>query len=122
MTLRGGVWPVEVDAGEMELAILNLCVNARDAMADGGAIIDRRRERARAGDVTAARGDFVKISVADTGHGMPPEVQARAFEPFFTTKDIEQGIGPRPAAGLWLRAAVWRARRDCAARSASARS
>jgi signal transduction histidine kinase/CheY-like chemotaxis protein len=84
------VWPVEVDTGEMELAILNLCLNARDAMTDGGVIsigvdnINLAEEGA---------GDFVQITVADTGHGMPPEVKARVFEPFFTTKDISKGSG-----------------------------
>ena len=86
------VWPVEVDAGEMELAILNLCLNARDAMTDGGVIT------VAAGNATAegedgASGDFVEIPIADTGHGMAPEIQARAFEPFFTTKDISKGSG-----------------------------
>ena len=92
MNFAADVWPVEVDAGEMELAILNLCLNARDAMADGGVITIAVGERARGGRGRHA-GDFVKISIADTGHGMPPEVQARAFEPFFTTKDISKGSG-----------------------------
>jgi signal transduction histidine kinase/PAS domain-containing protein/ActR/RegA family two-component response regulator len=86
------VWPVEVDAGEMELAILNMCLNARDAMAGGGVItITVENVRDEGGDSPPA--DFVRIAVADTGHGMPPEVQARVFEPFFTTKDISKGSG-----------------------------
>jgi signal transduction histidine kinase/CheY-like chemotaxis protein len=90
MKFGANVWPVEVDTGEMELAILNLCLNARDAMTDGGVIsigidnINLAEEGA---------GDFVQITVADTGHGMPPEVKARVFEPFFTTKDISKGSG-----------------------------
>ena len=86
-----GVWPLEVDAGEMELAILNLALNARDAMPDGGVItitLDNVRP-----DDTALEGEFVRIAVADTGVGMTPEVQARAFEPFFTTKDVSKGSG-----------------------------
>jgi signal transduction histidine kinase/CheY-like chemotaxis protein len=85
------VWPVEVDAGEMELAILNLALNARDAMSDGGAITISLENVQRQDDDMP--GNFVKISVADTGQGMTPEVQGRAFEPFFTTKDISKGSG-----------------------------
>jgi CheY-like chemotaxis protein len=81
------VWPVEVDAGEMELAIVNLCVNARDAMPRGGVVT------IAAQNVTEDDGDFVKISVADTGTGMAADVRARAFEPFFTTKGVSKGSG-----------------------------
>ena len=86
------VWPVEVDAGEMELAILNMCLNARDAMAGGG-VITIAVENVHEHDADGASSDLVRLSVADTGHGMPPEVQARVFEPFFTTKDISKGSG-----------------------------
>ena len=86
------IWPVEVDAGEMELAILNLALNARDAM-PGGGVITISLENVGGADNEVLPGDFVKISVADTGVGMPPEVQARAFEPFFTTKDVSKGSG-----------------------------
>src|SRR5688572_27715371 len=91
MKFGAHVWPVEVDTGEMELAILNLCLNARDAMADGGVIsigVDNTIVAEEGG-----AGEFVQITVADTGHGMPPEVKARVFEPFFTTKDISKGSG-----------------------------
>jgi signal transduction histidine kinase len=87
-----GVGPVEVDAGELELAILNLCLNARDAMAGGG-VISITVENVEAETETAESAGFVKISVSDTGHGMSPEVQARIFEPFFTTKGISKGSG-----------------------------
>src|SRR4029453_11555128 len=91
MTFGPEVWPVEVDAGEMELAVLNLCVNARDAMSRGGVIT------IAAGNVQEKDGngerDLVKLCVADTGSGMPPEVMARVFEPFFTTKDVNKGSG-----------------------------
>jgi PAS domain S-box-containing protein len=92
MQFGSGVWPVEVDPGEMELAVVNLCVNARDAMPDGG-LITIVAENARADDYQGTPVDFVKVSVADTGVGMTPEVQARVFEPFFTTKDISKGSG-----------------------------
>ncbi|MDO9016964.1 MAG: PAS domain-containing protein [Deltaproteobacteria bacterium] len=83
------IWTVEVDAGELELAILNLCVNARDAMPGGGTITVRARNEPGGRDGA----DEVVLTVSDTGEGMPPEVAARAFEPFFTTKDIGKGSG-----------------------------
>src|ERR1041385_6749863 len=84
--------PVEVDAGELELAILNLVLNARDAMPNGG-VITISLENVLGESPQGVRGDFVKIAVADTGIGMTPEIQARAFEPFFTTKDVNKGSG-----------------------------
>ena len=92
MNLGERVWPVEVDIGELELAILNLCLNARDAMPEGGTItITIENVSARGEDGLPSA--LVKMSVADTGHGMPPDVQARVFEPFFTTKDVNKGSG-----------------------------
>jgi len=88
--LGGGIWPVEADPGEMELAIINLCVNARDAMPGGGFITIAADNVRIEGD---GGGEFVKLSVSDTGVGMRPEVQARVFEPFFTTKEIHKGSG-----------------------------
>lgn len=85
------LWPVEVDAGEMELAILNLCVNARDAMPDGGTITITADNVEDADSGVPL--DLVRLSVIDTGVGMHPEVVARAFEPFFTTKDVGKGSG-----------------------------
>jgi signal transduction histidine kinase len=87
--VQPGTWSVEADPGELELAILNLCVNSRDAM-PGGGIITITAENVLE-DGTA--GEFVRISVSDTGAGMPPAVQARVFEPFFTTKDVHKGSG-----------------------------
>jgi signal transduction histidine kinase/CheY-like chemotaxis protein len=86
------LWPVEVDPGELELAVLNLAVNARDAMAEGGTITVQAENlpSLAEGDL---RGDFVGLSVIDTGTGMAPEVLSRVFEPFFTTKDIGKGSG-----------------------------
>jgi CheY-like chemotaxis protein len=86
------VWPVEIDAGELELAILNLCLNARDAMPEGGAVTITA-DNVRVDGERGAQADYVKLRVIDTGCGMPPEVLARAFEPFFTTKDVAKGSG-----------------------------
>jgi CheY-like chemotaxis protein len=92
------LWPAMVDPGQLENAILNLAVNARDAMPSGGRITIEtanatlsEHEGAGQGDLRA--GDYVKISVSDTGTGMAPEVMERAFEPFFTTKDVGRGTG-----------------------------
>jgi CheY-like chemotaxis protein len=92
MTFADDVWPVEIDAGEMELAILNLCLNARDAMASGGAVVIAAENVQVEGD-HGSQSDYVKLSVTDTGCGMPSDVLSRAFEPFFTTKDIGKGSG-----------------------------
>ncbi|PWE80588.1 histidine kinase [Bradyrhizobium sp. SUTN9-2] len=86
------LWPVEVDPGELELVILNLAVNARDAMPNGGTIIVRGENLPDLNDGEIA-GDYVRLSVVDTGVGMPPEIMSRVFEPFFTTKDVGKGSG-----------------------------
>jgi signal transduction histidine kinase len=86
------LWPVHVDPGELELVLLNLAVNARDAMAKGGAIVIRARN-APAVHIDGLCGDFVRLSIIDTGVGMTIEVQRRVFEPFFTTKDVGKGSG-----------------------------
>ena len=94
----GGVWPVEADAAELDAAILNLAVNARDAMPEGGKLtieasnsyLDDSYCRQNA-DVQP--GQYVLIAVTDTGSGMPKDVIERAFEPFFTTKESGQGTG-----------------------------
>ena len=87
--VAAGSWPVEVDAAELELVLLNLCVNARDAMAEGGVI----RVTVENAPGTGGREDLVRLSVKDTGTGMPPEILARALEPFFTTKEVGKGSG-----------------------------
>jgi signal transduction histidine kinase/CheY-like chemotaxis protein len=89
------LWPVMVDPGEFELALLNIAVNARDAMPNGGAfrLVSRNT---RSGDEMASAGlvgEFVAITLTDTGPGMPAEVMARAFEPYFTTKPTGLGSG-----------------------------
>ena len=96
--LAPDLWPTTADSGQVESAVLNLVLNARDAMPDGGRlVIETFNATLDAADVASvpgmAAGDYVVLSVADTGHGMPPEVRARAFEPFFTTKGAGKGSG-----------------------------
>ena len=92
MDFGAELWPVEIDVGEFELAMLNLFANARDAMPDGGTITIDARNVMEATDGGLPT-DFVQLSVADTGSGMPPEVLERVFEPFFTTKEVGKGSG-----------------------------
>jgi PAS domain S-box-containing protein len=101
-TLRGDVhvrtalaedlWPIKVDPAELELAILNLCVNARDAMLNGG-LITITATNVPAVHQGKLSGDFVFVTVVDTGTGMSAEVLAHVFEPFFTTKAVGKGSG-----------------------------
>ena len=86
------LWPVLIDPGEIELVVLNLAVNARDAMPEGGTI-HVKAENSSDGQNGALAGDFVRLSIRDTGTGMSQETQARVFEPFFTTKEIGKGSG-----------------------------
>ncbi len=93
--LAADTWPTYVDPHQLENAIVNLAVNARDAM-DGQGVMRITTENMKlaaneVGDIRA--GDYIKISVNDTGCGMPPEVKERAFEPFFTTKPVGKGTG-----------------------------
>ncbi|WP_348753722.1 response regulator [uncultured Aquincola sp.] len=82
------------DANQLELAVLNLVINARDAMPEGGRIaIGLRPGEAPVDEPDLPAGRYVVLTVADSGHGMPPEVAARAFEPFFTTKPSGRGTG-----------------------------
>jgi len=87
LDLAASPWAVRVDVNQLENALLNLVVNARDAMADGGTL--RIGTRNVAGD----GGDHVVVEVADTGSGMTPDVVAHAYEPFFTTKEVGHGTG-----------------------------
>ncbi|QGY04764.1 PAS domain-containing protein [Methylobacterium mesophilicum SR1.6/6] len=92
-----GLWPALIDPGQLENALLNLCINARDAMPDGGRITIETAntwlDRPAAIQHEVPEGQYLSLCVTDTGTGMPPEVVARVFEPFFTTKPIGQGTG-----------------------------
>ncbi len=92
------LWPAIVDAGQVENALLNLCINARDAMENGGKLVIELSNAHlgaddQARDPEASVGDFVLLSVTDTGAGMSAEVRDHAFEPFFTTKEVGRGSG-----------------------------
>ncbi|WP_441235811.1 ATP-binding protein [Bradyrhizobium sp. 930_D9_N1_4] len=93
----GGLWPTLIDASQLENALLNLCINARDAMPKGGRITietaNRWLDEHAAGERDLTPGQYVSLCVTDTGTGMTPEVVERAFDPFFTTKPIGQGTG-----------------------------
>ncbi len=96
--LAAGLWPTNADPNQLENAILNLAVNARDAMSEGGRLtietqnahVDERYAAANPGLIP---GHYVMIAVSDTGSGMAPEVAAKAFDPFFTTKAVGKGTG-----------------------------
>ena len=81
------------DDVQLELALLNLCLNARDAMPEGGDLTIHARAEKVLGDPELPDGDYVLLAVSDTGAGMPPDVAARAFDPFFTTKGVGKGTG-----------------------------
>lgn len=92
------LWIISADATQVHQVLMNLCVNARDAMPDGGlisiraenAVVDENYSRMH---IEAKAGRFVMVTVSDTGPGMSPEIQSRIFEPFFTTKDMTKGTG-----------------------------
>jgi signal transduction histidine kinase/CheY-like chemotaxis protein len=91
--LATGLWPAMVDPSQVEAAILNLAINARDAMPEGGSLTIATCNVSVEGRVTFPSGDYVAIQVTDTGCGMSEEIVARAFEPFFTTKEPGRGSG-----------------------------
>jgi len=96
--LPDDLWPARIDSAQLESALLNLVINARDAMPDGGQLTielaNRQLDAAYAATQTeVAPGEYVALSVSDNGAGMPPSVIARVFEPFYTTKPIGQGTG-----------------------------
>jgi PAS domain S-box-containing protein len=93
----GGLWSTLIDASQLENALLNLCINARDAMPSGGKLMieaeNRWLDAQAARDCELASGEYVSLSVSDNGTGMASDVVARAFDPFFTTKPIGMGTG-----------------------------
>ena len=96
--LAGDTWLVFADPGQLESSVLNLAINARDAMPGGGCLTLATRnvsflDKSAVRHPSLAPGDYVEVSVRDTGAGMTPEVQKRAFEPFFTTKETGKGTG-----------------------------
>jgi CheY-like chemotaxis protein len=98
IVLAGGLWKTHADANQLESAVLNLSINARDAMPDGGKLTIETLnahldEHYAAQHVEVPAGQYVLIAVTDTGMGMPPDVVSRAFDPFFTTKEIGKGTG-----------------------------
>ncbi|NML62103.1 PAS domain S-box protein [Massilia sp. RP-1-19] len=93
VALAGGLPNACIDEARFETAILNLVVNARDAMPDGGRLLLETRTVMLDGHGTLAPGKYIEVSVADTGMGMSPDVTARVFEPFFTTKPVGKGTG-----------------------------
>jgi PAS domain S-box-containing protein len=92
--LSSGLWPALVDPTQIEMIILNLAINARDAMSVGGhLIIETRNVSLEVADADLRPGEYVQLTVSDTGTGMTEEVLARAMEPFFTTKEVGKGSG-----------------------------
>jgi CheY-like chemotaxis protein len=95
--LQPDLWPVQADASQVNQVLMNLCLNARDAMPQGGALIletaNRTIDAGQRLALDGRPGDFTHLRVRDTGCGMPPEVQEHIFEPFFTTKEPGQGTG-----------------------------
>jgi PAS domain S-box-containing protein len=96
--LEPELWAVEADPSQVSQVLMNLCVNARDAMPDGGTLTLETRNVTLGAEgaqaiLPAQSGHYVRLSVSDTGCGMSPEVQARLFEPFFTTKEVGRGTG-----------------------------
>jgi signal transduction histidine kinase len=95
LALASDLWPIEVDANELESSLVKLVVNARDAMPDGGSLrIESRNVADReAGEAETLTGHYVMLTVTDSGCGMPADVVRHAFEPFFTTKPEAEGSG-----------------------------
>ena len=92
--LADGIWPVLADPAQVESALLNLAINARDATREGATLtMDATNFRHRDADLEPAPGEYVVLAVTDTGTGMPQRVADRAFEPFFTTKAAGEGCG-----------------------------
>lgn len=94
VTIADNLWPVTLDRLQFELALLNLTINARDAMPNGGILrLEAHNEKRAEPDDQLQKGDYVRITLSDTGTGMSQDVLSRALDPFFTTKAIGQGSG-----------------------------
>lgn len=98
IVVNAGLWATEIDPGQLENALLNLAINARDAMPDGGKLTieasnARLTDEYAAAQIDVAPGQYVLIAVSDTGSGMAPEVREQVFDPFFTTKEAGKGTG-----------------------------
>ena len=96
--LADGLWAVHIDRTQLETAMVNLCINARDAMPDGGKLLIETSnvtldEAYVAHTPDAVAGDYAMLAISDTGTGIPPEMLGKVFEPFFTTKDVGKGTG-----------------------------
>lgn len=93
----GGLWPILADPSQLENAVLNLCINARDAMPDGGKLTVETANISLIGFAARQQdlpdGEYVSVCVSDTGTGMTPDIIAKAFDPFFTTKPLGEGTG-----------------------------
>jgi CheY-like chemotaxis protein len=94
------LWTINVDRAQVETSLINLCINARDAMSMGGRLVIETKNVtldryyvARQDDEDLVAGDYAMLSVSDTGSGMSPEILKRVFEPFFTTKEVGKGTG-----------------------------
>jgi PAS domain S-box-containing protein len=91
--LDEAMMPVMADPTQLEVAVLNLAINARDAMPEGGTLTFSSKRVEVTGEADIEDGDYIELTISDTGLGMPAEVLERAFEPFFTTKEVGKGTG-----------------------------
>ena len=99
-------WPILVDKSEFALALVNIAINARDAMPNGGqlAIACENRQLSSGNSPSSLTGEFVVLKITDTGCGIPANIIPKVFDPFFTTKEVDKGTGLGLVAGLRVRA------------------
>ena len=108
VSVSATTWPVLADPFELERSLINLCMNARDAMPEGGTLtLIGRNAPTLVTQNLGLTGDYVEIAVKDTGQGIPKDIQARVFDPFYTTKPPGKGnrFGFEPGLRVW--GAVW---------------